>query len=110
MKDVTVTSDRNIIQKHAEKKVKCKNLSIEIQVIWYRKYLLMSQVSLPNDLKLYMEMIPDCHSLDCLQVTDIRRELHIIRKVLAVRNLKPDWWNATLVQEDNYQDRETEIN
>jgi len=59
LENLAVSSDRNIIKKDAEKKMKYKNLSIEIQVIWYRKYLLRSQVSLPNELKLYMEMIPD---------------------------------------------------
>jgi hypothetical protein len=37
LKDVAVSSDRNIIQKDAEKKVKYKNLSIEIQIMWYRE-------------------------------------------------------------------------
>ena len=59
MKDVAVSSDRNITQKDTEKKVKCKHLSIEIHVTWHMKYLLRSRVSLLNELKLYMEMIPD---------------------------------------------------
>jgi hypothetical protein len=37
LKDVAILSDRNITQKDAENKVKYKNLSIEIQKIWYRK-------------------------------------------------------------------------
>jgi hypothetical protein len=32
--DVAVQSDRNIIQMEAEKKLKYKNLSIEIQLVW----------------------------------------------------------------------------
>jgi hypothetical protein len=55
-------------------------------------------------------MIPAQHSIDCLQVTDILGILHIIRKVLAVRNLKPGWWSAKLVLVDNYRDKDTEIN
>jgi hypothetical protein len=58
LKDVAVSSDSNIIQKDAENKVKYKNLSIEIQIIWYRKWLFGSQESLLNELKRYMEMIP----------------------------------------------------
>jgi uncharacterized membrane protein len=37
LKDVAESSDSNIIQRDAESKVKYKNLSIEIQIIWYRK-------------------------------------------------------------------------
>jgi hypothetical protein len=32
--DVAVPSDKNLIQKEAEKKLKYKNLSIEIQIMW----------------------------------------------------------------------------
>jgi hypothetical protein len=35
--DVAIPSDRNVIQKEAEKKLKYKNLSIEIQRIWKMK-------------------------------------------------------------------------
>jgi hypothetical protein len=32
--DAAIPSDRNVIQKEAEKKLKYKNLSIEIQQMW----------------------------------------------------------------------------
>jgi hypothetical protein len=35
--DVPIPSDRNVIQKEAEKKLKYKNLSIEIQRMWNMK-------------------------------------------------------------------------
>jgi hypothetical protein len=35
--DVAIPSDRNVIQKEAEKKLKYKNLSIEIQRMWNMK-------------------------------------------------------------------------
>jgi hypothetical protein len=35
--DVEIPSDKNVIQKEAEKKLKYKNLSIEIQRIWNMK-------------------------------------------------------------------------
>jgi hypothetical protein len=35
--DVAVPSDRNVIQKESEKKLKYKNLSIEIQRMWNMK-------------------------------------------------------------------------
>jgi hypothetical protein len=37
LKDVALSSDRNITQKCAENKVKYKDLNIEIQIVWYRK-------------------------------------------------------------------------
>jgi hypothetical protein len=35
--DVAIPSDRNVIQKESEKKLKYKNLSIEIQRMWKMK-------------------------------------------------------------------------
>jgi hypothetical protein len=35
--DVAIPSDKNVIQKEAEKKLKHKNLSIEIQRMWNMK-------------------------------------------------------------------------
>jgi hypothetical protein len=37
--DVAIPSDRNVIQKESEKKLKYKNLSIEIQRMWNMKFL-----------------------------------------------------------------------
>ena len=36
--DVAVPAERNIVQKEAEKKIKCKSLCIEIQGMWTLKY------------------------------------------------------------------------
>jgi hypothetical protein len=35
--DIALPSDRNVIQKEAKKKLKYKNLSIEIQLMWNMK-------------------------------------------------------------------------
>jgi hypothetical protein len=37
MIDIAIPSDKNVIQKEAEKKLKYKNLSIEIQRMWNMK-------------------------------------------------------------------------
>jgi hypothetical protein len=39
--DVAIPSDRNVIQKASEKKLKYKNLSIEIQRMWNMKYFVI---------------------------------------------------------------------
>jgi ribosomal protein S19 len=39
--DVAIPSDRNVIQKNTENKLKYKNLSIEIQRMWNRKCLVI---------------------------------------------------------------------
>jgi hypothetical protein len=36
--DVSILSDKKVIQKEAEKKLKYKNLSIEIQRMWNMRY------------------------------------------------------------------------
>ena len=65
LKDVAISSDRNIIQKDAEKEVKYKteyrNSNNVVQEIVNRVTGIVT-----NELKIYMEMIPDKHSLDCL--------------------------------------------
>jgi hypothetical protein len=38
--DVAILSDKNVIQKESEKKLKCKYLSIEIQRMWNMSYQL----------------------------------------------------------------------
>ena len=35
--DVAIPADRNVVQKEAEKKLKCKSLGVEIQRMWYLK-------------------------------------------------------------------------
>jgi hypothetical protein len=39
--DVAIPSNKNVIQKEAEKKLKYKNLSIEIQRMWKMKYFVI---------------------------------------------------------------------
>jgi hypothetical protein len=36
--DVAIPSDRNVMQMEAEKKLKCKSVSIEIQCMWNLKF------------------------------------------------------------------------
>jgi len=67
--DVAIPSDRNVIQKEAENKLKYKNLSIYIQHTWYMKCFVMpiivgaiGIVTIDN-----LETIPGKQSIDSLQ-------------------------------------------
>jgi hypothetical protein len=84
--DVAIPSDRNVVNKEAEKKLKYKNLSIEI---WNMKCLVIPVVtgatgSVTKGLKKYPETIPGKHSIDFLQKTAVLGTSHIIRKVLLI--------------------------
>jgi hypothetical protein len=43
--DVAISSDRNVIQKEAEKKLKHKNLSTDIQQLWIMKCFVISVIT-----------------------------------------------------------------
>jgi hypothetical protein len=84
---VAIPSDRNVIQV-SEKKLKYKNLSIEIQRMWNMKcfvipVIIRATVIVTKGLKKYLETIPGKHSIDSLQKkTAVLGTSHIIRKVL----------------------------
>jgi hypothetical protein len=85
--DVTIPSDRNVIQKESEKKLKYKHLSIEIQRMWNMKCFVIPVIIrvtgiVTRGLKKYLETIPGKHSIDSLQKTVVLGTSHILRKVL----------------------------
>jgi hypothetical protein len=85
--DVAIPSDRNVIQRESEKKLKYKNLSIEIQLMWNMKCLIIPVIIgatgiVTKGLNKYLETIPGKHSIDSLQKTAVLGTSHIIRKVL----------------------------
>jgi hypothetical protein len=70
--DVAIPSDNNAIQKEAEKKLKYKNLSIEIQRMWNMKCFVIPVIIgatgiVSKSLQKYLETIPGQHSKDSLQ-------------------------------------------
>jgi hypothetical protein len=70
--DVAIPSDRNVVNKEAEKKLEYKNLSIEIQQMRNMKCLVIPVVIgatgiVTKGLKNYLEAIPGKHSIDSLQ-------------------------------------------
>jgi hypothetical protein len=85
--DLAIPSDKNVIQKQAEKKLKYKNLGIEIQTMWNMKCFFLPVIIgatgiVTKSLQKYLETIPGQHSIDSLQKTVILGTSHIVRKVL----------------------------
>jgi hypothetical protein len=69
---VAIPSDKNFIQKEAEKKLKYKNLSIETQRMWNMKCFVIPVIIgatgiVSKSLHKYLETIPGQHSIDSLQ-------------------------------------------
>jgi hypothetical protein len=88
--DVAIPSDKNIIQKEAENKLKNENLSIEIQRMWNMKCFVIPVIIgatgiVSKSLQKCLETIPEQHSIDSLQKTIILGTSHIIRKCYKLR-------------------------
>jgi hypothetical protein len=65
-------SVKNIIQKEAEKKLKYRNISIEIQRMWKMKCCVIPVITgatgiVSKSLQKYLETIPGQHSIDSVQ-------------------------------------------
>jgi hypothetical protein len=70
--DVGIASDKNVIQKETENKLKYKNPSIEIQRLWNMKCFVIPVTTgatgiVSKSLQKYLETIPGQHSIDSLQ-------------------------------------------
>jgi hypothetical protein len=108
--DVTIPSDRNVIQKESEKKLKYKHLSIEIQRMWNMKCFIIPVITgatgfVTRRLKNYLETIPGKHSMDSLQKNSCTRNITRYKESATIRNLKPECWGSPLVQEEKYQEK-----
>ena len=84
---MAIPADRNVVQKEAEKKLKYKSLSIEIQRMWNLKCTIVPVIIgatgiVTRSLRKHFETVPGKHSIDSLQKTGILGTSHIIRKVL----------------------------
>ena len=72
--DVAIPADRNVVQKEAEKKLKYKNLCIEIQRMWNLKCTIIPVVIgatgiVTRSLRKNLEAVLGKHSIDSLQST-----------------------------------------
>jgi hypothetical protein len=81
--DVEIPTDRNVVQKGVEKKLKYKSLCIEIQQMWNLKCTIIPVITgatgiVTRSLRKNYEAIQGKHSIDLLQKTAILGTSHII--------------------------------
>jgi len=85
--DVAFSGDRNVIKKEAEKILKDKDLTIEIQRMWNVKTKVIPVIigvtgTVSKSFRKYVSNIPGKHEVKELQKTAILGTAHILRKVL----------------------------
>jgi hypothetical protein len=85
--DVAVPGDRNVIQKEAEKILKHKDLTIEIERMWNVKSRVMLVIigatgTISKSFRKYVSTIPGNHEVKELQKTAVLGTAHILRKVV----------------------------
>ena len=85
--DVAISGDRNVIKKEAEKVLKYKDLTIEIQRMWNVKAKVIPVIigatgTISKSFRKYVSNIPGNHEVKELQKTTILGTAHILRKVL----------------------------
>jgi len=85
--DVAISRDRNVIRKEAEKILKYKDLTIEIQHMWNVKTKVIPVMigvtgTISKSFRKYVSNIPGKHEVKELQKTAILGTTHILRKVL----------------------------
>jgi len=88
--DVAISGDRNVIKKEAEKILKYKYLTIEIQRTWNVKTKVIPVIigttgTISKSFRKYVSNIPGNHEVKELQKIAILGTAHILRKVLTYR-------------------------
>jgi hypothetical protein len=86
--DVTISGDRNVIKKEAEKFLKYKDLTTEIQRMWNVKTKVIPVIigttrTISKSFRKYVNNITGNHEVKELQKTAILGTAHILRKVLT---------------------------
>ena len=88
--DVAISGDRNVIKKEAEKILKYKDLTIEIQRMWNVKTKVIPVIigatgTISKSFRKYVSNIPGKHEVKELQKTAILGTAHILREVLMYK-------------------------
>jgi len=85
--NVAISGDRNVIKKEAEKILKYKELTTEIQRMWNVRTKVIQVIigptgTISKSFRKYVSNIPGKHDDKELQITAILGTAHILRKVL----------------------------
>jgi len=85
--DFSLSGDRNVIKKEADKILKYIDLKIEIQRMWNVKTKVISVIigatgTISKSFRKYVSNIPGKHEVKELQKTAVLGTAHILRKVL----------------------------
>jgi hypothetical protein len=85
--DAAIPGDRNVIQKEAEKILKYKDLTTEIQRMWNVKTRVIPVTigatgTISKSFRKYVSTVPGNHNVRELQKTALFGTAHILRKVL----------------------------
>jgi hypothetical protein len=85
--DVAIPGDRNVIKKGAEKILKYKDLTIEIQRMWSAKTNVIPVIigttgTISKSFRKYLSNVPGIHEVKELQETAMLGTAQILRKVL----------------------------
>ena len=88
--DVAMSGERNVIIKEAQKILKYKDLTIEIQRMWNAKTKVIAVIieatgTISKLFRKYVSNILGNHEVKELQKTAILGTAHILRKVLIVK-------------------------
>jgi hypothetical protein len=86
--DVAISGDRNVIKKEAEKILKYKDLTIEIQRTWNIKTRVVPVIigvtgTISKSFRKYVSSIPGNHEVKKIQKKAILGTAQIFRKVLT---------------------------
>jgi hypothetical protein len=86
--DVAVSGDRNVIKKEAEKILKYKDLTVEMQCMWNVKTKVIPIIigatgTISKSFRKYVSNIPGNYKVKELQKTAILGTAHILWKVLT---------------------------
>ena len=86
--DTVISGDRNVTKKEAQKILKHKDLTIEIQRMWNVKTKVIPVIigatgTISKPFRKYVSDIPGNHEVKELQKTAVLRTAHILRKVLT---------------------------
>jgi hypothetical protein len=85
--DVATPGDRNVIKKEAEKILKYKDLTIEIQRVWNVKtkvtpVIIGATGTISQSFRKYLSSVPGKHDIKELQKTAVLGTAHTLRAVL----------------------------